>query len=764
MSIFKDKAPELFNKGYEVLPISHGTKACFADDWESIDIDKQLINKWNLDYPNAGVGIRLGKVIAIDFDIYDSGVAEAMEMYMDYPFSRYGERPKFLMPFLNDEKLSKKKVTYTDENGKDHSIEMLATGQQFVAYHIHPETKEPFEWYQDLPAIEQLDAIKYVDVLDIVSVFQQVCEDSGWTKKRNTFTDEPSSKSTGDIDDYKPPLDLEHEDIENILDYLDATDYDEWVRVGAALHHQYQGSYEGLDSWIAWSDEATSADNFDEGTCEKKWESFNSNKPNAVTMASLIKETGYRVPIDVSDLSKDDPPEKKPKRLDLNSVPGEAQTLAGFLKRYAYVPAGNSVLDLKRPVDSAIIAMEAFRNLTANERLEVETPVTKAFPDGVKLEPIHKFWLCNEDRLTVEGQVYQPGSTDKLVQMTDGRLWVNTAHFPTFTDDKYDESRLRVFWNHMRYLMPNVDERNWFIEWMAFNIQRPAMRCKVTPLHVSLPFGTGRGWVVECMEKLLGPWNTTKATMPELCGEGSKGQYHDYFDKSLLCCVEEVYEGGKRYTVADVLRDKLTENRLNINLKYGGKGTRDIYTNFMWMTNHNDACVLPSGDRRIYVIQGPDYVNPTAYYDALYSWLENDDNIATLWYWLYDLDLSEFNWKTAEMTEAKQTMIEYNFTPTEETFHEFLANPSHPFMSLQQIVAGIDQLSIKRGEHSSMEDRQVKKLLQKMAPTNLSMQIRLPSGARVRPWALKQIEGVTHDDIRDSVLEAEEFYINQQEI
>lgn len=60
-------------------------------------------------------------------------------------------------------------------------------------------------------------------------------------------------------------------------------------------------------------------------------------------------------------------------------------------------------------------------------------------------------------------------------------------------------------------------------------------RCKVTPLHISIAHGTGRGWIVELMSKLLGQWNCTKTKMSTLCGEGDGGAFQDYLDKSLFC-------------------------------------------------------------------------------------------------------------------------------------------------------------------------------------------------------------------------------------
>ena len=49
----------------------------------------------------------------------------------------------------------------------------------------------------------------------------------------------------------------------------------------------------------------------------------------------------------------------------------------------------------------------------------------------------------------------------------------------------------------MEYIIPIEVEREWFYSWMAFNIQKPGTRCKVTPLLIATDHGTGRGWITK---------------------------------------------------------------------------------------------------------------------------------------------------------------------------------------------------------------------------------------------------------------------------
>ena len=76
----------------------------------------------------------------------------------------------------------------------------------------------------------------------------------------------------------------------DVMPYLDPDcGYSDWLRVGQAIHHQTEGSVEGLELWDSWSQGSSK---YLEGDCEYKWSTFNIVRSgNVVTLASLLKET-----------------------------------------------------------------------------------------------------------------------------------------------------------------------------------------------------------------------------------------------------------------------------------------------------------------------------------------------------------------------------------------------------------------------------------------------------------------------------------------
>jgi hypothetical protein len=100
--------------------------------------------------------------------------------------------------------------------------------------------------------------------------------------------------AVGDLATYRPTLDGWDLDrvIDQVLPHLDPDcGYGEWLKVGAALHHQGEGDPDWLAAWDSWSE---GSGKYTEGLCEQKWDSFRQQRTSgkgAVTLASLLKDT-----------------------------------------------------------------------------------------------------------------------------------------------------------------------------------------------------------------------------------------------------------------------------------------------------------------------------------------------------------------------------------------------------------------------------------------------------------------------------------------
>lgn len=155
---------------------------------------------------------------------------------------------------------------------KSHwEIDLFGTGKQVVLPpSIHPDTGLPYVW--ECP-------------IDFVML------DLGFVPSISTDFEEVSSEIEDDDDlgaiVRQLPMDLGDDEVDAIVDQLPedwVEDRETWLQVGAALHHQYQGSQIGFDKWCEWS--RTSA-KFEMKTQKSVWKSFKGNS-NPIRMATLI--------------------------------------------------------------------------------------------------------------------------------------------------------------------------------------------------------------------------------------------------------------------------------------------------------------------------------------------------------------------------------------------------------------------------------------------------------------------------------------------
>lgn len=153
MSIYLSPAEDqqLIENGYSPLPVDG--KAAVAPGWQSGEMTPARMRSLRQEHPAArNTGLRTGTLAAIDIDIPNPEVAEAVkalaiEVLGPTPLIRVGSKG-FMLCYRNAEPIRKVTVL-TDAAVKGEfadKVEVLGTGLQFVAFGVHPQTKEPFRW------------------------------------------------------------------------------------------------------------------------------------------------------------------------------------------------------------------------------------------------------------------------------------------------------------------------------------------------------------------------------------------------------------------------------------------------------------------------------------------------------------------------------------------------------------------------------------------------------------------------------------------
>lgn len=297
----------LVELGYTVLPIRPGTKRPDIKDWPRHATTAADVRAW---YSNGrsqhGVGINARNTPAIDVDVLDVRVADEMSRAIDEIFpgvplmTRTGLAPKFLIPFRSDEPFKKLTSTVYTDGTHEHKVEILGDGQQWVAYHVHPDSGQPYAWFdgvgddgirgvstRDLPHLTRELAQRVIDAFEALAAEQLVAGrwhavSSAPAERADRLADDPFAPEA-------PPTDLSRSEIEWLLSKRDAHGYAYWIKVGMMLHHHFSGEEEGFEIWNAWS---SKADNYDAENMRGHWDSFGHRTDAPATFRQLIAEHG----------------------------------------------------------------------------------------------------------------------------------------------------------------------------------------------------------------------------------------------------------------------------------------------------------------------------------------------------------------------------------------------------------------------------------------------------------------------------------------
>jgi hypothetical protein len=178
--LFREAAPTLEACGFEPIPITLPTdrhpqagKAPAVTAWQQ----GGAVSRWLAEHGHRGTGILTRRTPTLDLDIGQVGAAEAVEQLAFQMLGaapiRIGRAPRRALVFRTDQPFPKVEGRAFRLLGSDesHKVEVLADGQQFVAFGQHPNTGRPYFWpdwsllnleHDDLPELSEARAQAFV--------------------------------------------------------------------------------------------------------------------------------------------------------------------------------------------------------------------------------------------------------------------------------------------------------------------------------------------------------------------------------------------------------------------------------------------------------------------------------------------------------------------------------------------------------------------------------------------------------------------------
>ena len=304
-SYLADYGETLVANGYHVIPIMPGSKVpgrCTAGEWlpyldwsrhcdrptQPLEID--IWRRW----PACGVGIACGNVVGLDIDILDGELAIqladlATAMLGETPCIRIGQSPKRLLVYRTDTPFAGR---------KRHPLEVLARGQQFVAYAVHPGTGRPYDWPEDNPLDVPLENLPAVTETQVMAWLDQAYALIPAEMKPRTLIGDSVP-----ADVWRGPSDPRgtYEAVRSALAHIPNDDLDatSWITMGAAIKAAL--GEEGRDLWLDWSKSSgKSGTSGKSDTAERRWATLRPHSIGAGSIYTLAIARGWNPPPEVT--------------------------------------------------------------------------------------------------------------------------------------------------------------------------------------------------------------------------------------------------------------------------------------------------------------------------------------------------------------------------------------------------------------------------------------------------------------------------------
>lgn len=291
-------AQSLLALGFSVHWLHKKQKRPMGNDWQNAPVPtaQQLAASY---VSGANLGVRLGEpsrvadslylhVIDVDIRVADqaedalAALREVLPVNPDtLPMVRSGSGgASFHLYFVSDKPFRSKMLAHSDGKHRsadgvwhfDFECELFGTGKQVVLPpSIHPSGK-PYVWVRPFDAFEmEFEGAYTIDSDDLAKL--AVIEHSDFQYES------------------VPPLDFKAGRMESLLDDVPVSDlhYDDWLRLGQALHHQLGGTEEGFQLWLKHTERSDKHDGRTATvrTMRMKWRSFGKYRGRPVTMATI---------------------------------------------------------------------------------------------------------------------------------------------------------------------------------------------------------------------------------------------------------------------------------------------------------------------------------------------------------------------------------------------------------------------------------------------------------------------------------------------
>lgn len=735
----------MLKNGY--TPLANINKACYLPGWSKLQVDDELIDEWSTALAYQSTGLRIDPpLLAIDVDIDDremvdrlwswaverfgedwessvlirlgGGAKETWLCRVDEPFS-VPPGPKYVRPEIEE-------GTEAFEEADRHKVELFGggSGRQIGSYGSHTPGERPddeplvaYRWVEGkgphCVPLEELPCLTKDQAFEIVTEASRMLEEEGWTRC--------ASYNPDDFSFGERRYDLE-EDMEFFVGHGTSVSYDELGRYKSCRMKEITGEGTNTERGRVYVDQDGNPWVWDSQTGVKHL--LASTEPEDTSslaqrlgerLQSLLGASTFEQGVKATE-TRHRAARAAPEVGDLDDwhIEEGCEGLEGWermeamvdalVRRYAYHPGGTGNEDVVDMRFGTTFSMRKFQLQWANKAMRLETGefYQKGGADDPERPKFKQFnpadlWVGREDRVTLAGFKFDPATHERLLETEDG-LRLNIYQPPRFDEPPGDPS---LFLRLVEHLLPNEEEREWFLNWCAYKVQNPAQRGQGVVM-VTPTFGTGRGTLFSMLTGVVGERWVASPRAGDFAGLTSQSQFDEWKENALLVTMNEVAAEAADYrvkkTVYEHLKDNVDPGQQTVSINQKGRDRRrtTVYYSTLMASNHFDALPLTPDDRRFTILENTQVkLEDTKLYNDLAAVRRNGGGFDRSFLhgvrlWLLERETVEEDFFSVLHTPMRDIMVGENESVIEEMLRKVLDRQQFCVAFLKDVIRFVE--------------------------------------------------------------------------
>lgn len=302
--------------------------------------------------------------------------------------------------------------------------------------------------------------------------------------------------------------------------------------------------------------------------------------------------------------------------------------------------------------------------------------------DKIVKKSAAKEWIGWPFRAEVKRTTYRPGKPRVFVN-EQGEHELNTWSGWGMNGTTIQAGDIRLWTELISYLFDGepVETQKWFLKWLAYPLQHPGVKMFTASVMWSRTMGVGKSLLGYTMERIYG------RNFAEISDRDLTASFNDWAENKQFVMGDEITGGDKRAS-ADKMKSLITQKFIRINPKFVTPYTVPDCVNYFFTSNHPDSFFLESDNDRRYFVHEVEALKPLSdtFYKEYDTWYKSDA-VGALFYYLLNLDLSDFNpLACAPVTNAKKEMVQLGRSDISDWANQLRNDPDSVLKVGEQVL------------------------------------------------------------------------------